>query len=305
MARADVAIAGDGVRLCARDHGGTGSPVILLHGLARNLEDWGAVVPFLVAEHRVVAIDLRGHGRSSDGPWSWSAAVSDVTAVIDQLDLQRPAIVGHSLGGMIAALCAADVDAVAASINLDGHGLRPSDHYDGFDPDTVRARLAELRALGATMLPNTEPMSDEQVRHLVGAARAHAAAQNLPEDVIEAVVTRSLEPGEDGGSRFKPAAAVVNRILDLVEELDLIATYRRAARPLLVVSADRRDPSTDAYGLPWLPDFLTAQRAGVQRDLAAVARDVDMVSVQSFDGTHGLLLEEPELVARTINTFLA
>ena len=66
----DRAVPGHGVRLHARDWGGSGQPVLLLHGLASNARIWDGVAPRLVgAGLRVVALDLRGHG-ASDQPGS-------------------------------------------------------------------------------------------------------------------------------------------------------------------------------------------------------------------------------------------
>ena len=64
-APASRAVPGDGVTLRARDWGGGGQPLVLLHGLASNARIWDGVAPRLVgAGLRVVALDLRGHGES-------------------------------------------------------------------------------------------------------------------------------------------------------------------------------------------------------------------------------------------------
>ena len=61
----DRSVPGDGVRLHARDWGGDGPPVILLHGLASNCRIWDGVAPLLAAAgFRTVAVDQRGHGES-------------------------------------------------------------------------------------------------------------------------------------------------------------------------------------------------------------------------------------------------
>ena len=66
----DRAVPGDGVSLHARDWGGNGQAVVLLHGLASNARIWDGVAPRLAgAGLRVVALDQRGHG-ASDQPAS-------------------------------------------------------------------------------------------------------------------------------------------------------------------------------------------------------------------------------------------
>lgn len=100
----DAFVEGPNVVLAVRDFGGEGEGIILLHGLSRTLADWNRMAPLLGSGHRVVAMDVRGHGRSGDGPWSWKAAVDDVDVVAEQFGMNSPAVIGHSLGGMIASM---------------------------------------------------------------------------------------------------------------------------------------------------------------------------------------------------------
>src|SRR4051812_16906705 len=108
MAWVERAVVSDGIRLTVRDHGGPGAPVLLLHGLAGHCGEWDAVTEGL-SEYRVVALDQRGHGASERRPAGVSRAayVADVAAVIDALGLDRPVLVGQSLGGHTAVLAAA------------------------------------------------------------------------------------------------------------------------------------------------------------------------------------------------------
>ncbi|WP_217628240.1 alpha/beta fold hydrolase [Micromonospora nigra] len=55
----------DGGTVTALDHGGTGYPVLLVHGSGHNAAAWEAVVAGLLPRHRVIAVDLRGHGHST------------------------------------------------------------------------------------------------------------------------------------------------------------------------------------------------------------------------------------------------
>lgn len=99
----------DGTRLACRDYGGTGEPVLLLHGLAGHATEWEETASWLAKDHHVFAPDLRGHGRSERRPdcVSRSAHVNDVEAWIEELGLARVALVGQSLGGHTAFLVAA------------------------------------------------------------------------------------------------------------------------------------------------------------------------------------------------------
>ncbi|MFJ7957146.1 alpha/beta fold hydrolase [Streptomyces sp. NPDC096319] len=100
----------DGVRLSCRDWGGSGPDTLLLHGLAGHSGEWDATARLLRdAGHRVVALDQRGHGASERRPADVSRAayVADVVAVVRELGLVRPLLIGQSLGGHTALLTAA------------------------------------------------------------------------------------------------------------------------------------------------------------------------------------------------------
>jgi pimeloyl-ACP methyl ester carboxylesterase len=99
----------DGVRLACRDWGGPGQPIVLLHGLAGHMGEWDVLARRLSSSHRVVAVDQRGQGASERHPRDVSRAayVADVIAVADQLQLERPVLVGQSMGGHTAMLTAA------------------------------------------------------------------------------------------------------------------------------------------------------------------------------------------------------
>ncbi|MFJ8852506.1 alpha/beta fold hydrolase [Streptomyces sp. NPDC102437] len=99
----------EGVRISCRDWGGTGHPLVLLHGLAGHAGEWDVVARGLSPRYRVIAVDQRGHGASERRPSDVSRAayVADAVAVIDQLALQQPVLMGQSLGGHTAMLTAA------------------------------------------------------------------------------------------------------------------------------------------------------------------------------------------------------
>lgn len=82
---------------------------MLLHGLAGHAGEWDLLGRRLESRYRIVAVDQRGHGASERHPRDVSRAayVADVRAVIDELALQSPVLVGQSLGGHTAMLTAA------------------------------------------------------------------------------------------------------------------------------------------------------------------------------------------------------
>jgi pimeloyl-ACP methyl ester carboxylesterase len=89
--------------------GGGRPPVVLLHGLTDNGACWGRLARDLEADYDLIMPDARGHGRSSAPPAGYRAEdrAADALALIDALDLDRPALIGHSMGGLTAAMVAA------------------------------------------------------------------------------------------------------------------------------------------------------------------------------------------------------
>jgi pimeloyl-ACP methyl ester carboxylesterase len=99
---------GGGLRLHVREWGKTdGPPILFIHGLSQNHLCWAKQYQSTLAEEfRLVAYDLRGHGMSQAPlePGHYSDAklwADDVAAIIDQLGLDRPVLVGWSYGGFI------------------------------------------------------------------------------------------------------------------------------------------------------------------------------------------------------------
>ena len=93
----------NGIRLYYETHG-TGRPLILLHGGLGSGEMFGPTLPALAAKHQVIVVDLQGHGRTADidRPLDIRLMADDIAALIAHLGLDRPDIVGYSLGGGVA-----------------------------------------------------------------------------------------------------------------------------------------------------------------------------------------------------------
>lgn len=83
---------------------GAGRPMILLHGGLGSGEMFGPILPTLADHHQVIAVDLQGHGRTADidRPIDVRLMADDIAALIDDLRLQTPDVVGYSLGGGVA-----------------------------------------------------------------------------------------------------------------------------------------------------------------------------------------------------------
>ena len=100
---------------------GAGPPLLLIHGFTGSTETWSPLVPHLAAAHRVIAVDLPGHGRSSapsdSGRYALDRFAGDLVRVLDDLSIDRVALLGYSMGGRAGLRFAlAHVDRLAALI---------------------------------------------------------------------------------------------------------------------------------------------------------------------------------------------
>ena len=94
---------------------GSGPPLLLVHGLALDHRTWHHQFLDLTDDFRLIAVDLRGHGRSTTGedPIGPGRFAADLATVLVQMDLHNTVVVGHSLGGtVIGQLCADHPDLV-------------------------------------------------------------------------------------------------------------------------------------------------------------------------------------------------
>lgn len=106
--------------------GGEGPPVVLLHGPGGYASQWLRVIPDLAGTHRVIAPDLPGHGDSGlpDGPLDRSRMMGWLDDLIECTCDTRPALVGHVIGGAIAARFAVErSDRLSRLVLVDSLGL--------------------------------------------------------------------------------------------------------------------------------------------------------------------------------------
>ena len=216
--------------------GEAGEPVVLIHGFGGDLENWRFLLPALAEEHTVYALDLPGHGGSSKDVGDGTGLAEAVVGLLDALDLDRPHLVGHSLGGLVAAQVAAR--GRGASLTLvapAGFGQAVNEEYlDGFISAESRRELKPvLQLLFADESLVTRSLVDDVLKYkridgvtealtaLRDAAFTEAPEVDVPVLTIWGAEDRIIPPGADaelvegaGHSPHMEAAGEVNRLID-------------------------------------------------------------------------------------------
>jgi pimeloyl-ACP methyl ester carboxylesterase len=274
----DATITDHEIPIAVRDHGGEDGPVLLLHGLGGTLDAWDALDLGHQAldGRRAVAMDLRGHGLSGDGPWDWEQVLDDIEAVVRHLDLGNPAVVGHSLGGMLAVLWARRHPDCPAIVSLDGLRSAENDpeNYPGMDPAARDQELAQLKvAFDAQSTNMSQPLSAE----------------------FQAMFPKRALVERDGQMYVRPGAELLEAVRYTPEFRDTIPLLREVACPALVVI-----PTQDPPGMPG-GELMEAFRRGIRRDLVDLPAHIQ---VRELDASHNMLAEEPKAVAALIADFL-
>ncbi|MEU9980907.1 alpha/beta hydrolase [Streptomyces sp. NPDC050856] len=290
----------DRIDLAAREYGGDGPPLVLLHGAGRTLADWSGVAPLLTGHHRVLAVDLRSHGLSPSGHWSFPAVIGDLEAVLDAYGMPGALPVGHSLGGMLAARYAREhPDTTPGAVNLDGFGWGRPDQYVGADPVQVTERLAQLRELAQAAAVRVLPAGG--LADLLAEQRKTSDQLGIPYERLEASARRAVRERPDGRLELRPEREHALEMLAAIDALDVFALFRAVRQPLLLGRALR--PVPPIPGMDWFGGLMAAYSRGLARDLAELAAGRSTVTVAGIDGTHAMLLENPRAVADAVLAF--
>jgi pimeloyl-ACP methyl ester carboxylesterase len=119
---------GDGVSIQLAVWEGKGKEILCVHGLTANCRCWDVIASSLTPKHKVIAMDLRGRGHSDSPPSGYSVEThcKDILALMDDQGLERPVLMGHSLGAFISLFFAAKhPHRVERLILVDGGGKLP------------------------------------------------------------------------------------------------------------------------------------------------------------------------------------
>lgn len=262
----------DGARIHYVDLG-EGPPVVMLHGLAGNVRNYTQTVANELARtHRVIFIDRPGSGYSGrpDGTTASIQSQADVVhRVIEELDLQRPTIVGHSLGGAVALAYAARYPEDLSRLVLLAPAatpFEPGPPIDRFKVDSVFMRTALAYTVA---IPASKRSGPETLRVIF-------SPQTPPEDF-----------GAEGG------ALLSRRPDQIIANFEDMSALNKGLSALTAELTTIRTPTTVLFGLD---DAILDP----QRHLAALRR-LPAVSIKELPGAgHMLMYADPDAVIAAI-----
>lgn len=247
-------------------------PLLALHGWLDNAASFAALAPRLASRHRVIALELPGHGHSGHLPagadYHYLDHVRAVLAALDALELPRCSLLGHSLGAGVASLVAAAAPARIERLHL-VEGLGPLGDDDTRTLQRYRDALARPAADGKAL---------RTFRDVDQAASARGIASGLRAELARPIVERGLRE-VDGGWRWRSDPRLVRPTAIRLAETQIHALLAGIEAPVALLLSR---PAT-----PYLPAAQMEARA------ACVPR----IAVEHMDGGHHLQLEHPQAVA--------
>lgn len=228
---ASVALPGGPTLRCAEAGDAAGDPVLFLHGYSDHWRSVAPILPLLRPALRVVAPDQRGHGGSERpaGRYDVATLADDAAALLDALGIERAAVVGHSLGSLVAQRLAAAHPERVSRLLLVASAASLVDH------PVLRAFAAEVRAL-----PDPLP------RPFVERFQRDSTVRPVPDALVAALV--------DEGCRMP--AQVWRAVADGLEAFDGRPDLPRITAPVRLVWGDgdaffsRADQAALLAGLP-------------------------------------------------------
>jgi len=178
----------NGIRLAYDDRGAGEPMMVFVHGWTCDRSFFAPQAEHFARRHRVVSVDLRGHGESDkpNEPYTIGAYADDIAYLIDQLGLGKVVAVGHSSGGLtVLQLAASHPHCVAAIVMVEpGPFVASPDFRAGVEAisDAIEAGNQEPRRgfiSNKLFLPTSDPMIVERVLRVMMQAPSHVAASAL------------------------------------------------------------------------------------------------------------------------------
>ena len=331
----------ENVKLEVLDWGGAGRPLVLLAGLGNTAHVFDDFAPKLTPEYHVYGITRRGYGASSAPASGYSAdrRGDDVLAVLDELKMDRPVLVGHSIAGdELSSVGTRHPERVAGLVYLDaGYSNSFYDRSLGnvdIDSRELQKKLEQMRTastpqehrkLVAELVQQDLPGMEAELRELLKLLEAEPARRVSPpapsaDDLAsfpayqaftkrvqgvaypEAELRQMNEAKPDGGVGKHQDKSSIRLAIQAGEQ-----RYTEIRAPVLAFFANPRDPAPFAYNTPAeRAAFEALQTAAIEAQAKAFERGVPSARVVRVPhANHYVFLSNETDVLREMRAFLA
>ena len=180
-------VKGDGAEINLAIWEGADTPILCVHGITANCRSWDVLAAALTPKHRMLAMDLRGRGRSDKPPSGYSLEqhIRDIIGLMDDMRLDRAVLMGHSLGAFISLVFGAQhPERVDRIILVDGGGK--------LSPDQLEEVFAAIKP-ALDRLGQVFPSADAYIEAMKSAPYIHPWSP-----AIESYYRYELEAGDQG-----------------------------------------------------------------------------------------------------------
>jgi len=192
----------DGLRIAYLDTGEGDDPIVLIHGFGGDMNSWLFNQPVLAANRRVIAVDLPGHGQSEKRvPEGGVPALAEIVlGLLDQLGVARAHFAGHSLGGVVAALCALKRPEGTASLTLVASGgLGEEIDTDYISSFIAANRRKEIKPLLSRLFADAALVGREMINDVLKYKRLEGV-----EAALRAIESATFRDGRQSGTVVAP-----------------------------------------------------------------------------------------------------
>jgi len=201
----------DGTTLFYEEAQGDEPPILLVHGWCGDHTHFAPQFEhFASRDHRVMAVDLRGHGRSDKPHQSYTMQLfaDDLAWMCSQIGLQKPLVIGHSMGGVVSlALAMRYPDLPSAIVMVDAPVVRPADARAALPGFLEQLRGANYREVVRDYVSNVLfiPTDDQERKERI-VQQMSSAPQHVVVSAFERA--RDYDPAEPGGGLAVPGLYV-------------------------------------------------------------------------------------------------
>lgn len=253
-------------------------PILLLHATGFLARTWQPIAQALATQCRIVAPDARGHG-DSDKPASgyhWQNIVDDLTGFLDRLGLRSTPVVGHSMGGGVAAFIAAGQPTYFSRLILIEPIIFPPDYFGERGDANPMSDAARKRR-----------MVWDSVEQIIESYGARPPFQRWRPEALRIYAEHGTFRREDGRVELKCPGGIEAQLFDHSSSLNTWDLLDRVAQPALVIRGALTESPVGALA----------------QQVAERLPNARLLTIE--DAGHMSPMERPDVIAREVLSFLA